>query len=121
MFVYKDKKFTQEQVEQAAKNANMTVDEYLKANPDITLVVEDVEEDLIDPMLKEDFDWSSWKGELDSLTDKQYEAFHTYNQAELYKRYPEEQRKADIKKLENFTSWMLDRMTDEPVDVDANN
>ena len=64
MFVYKDKKFTQEQVEQAAKNANLTVDEYLKANTDITIVVDD-------PLLKKDFDWSSWKGDIDSLTDEQ--------------------------------------------------
>ena len=80
MFVYKDKKFTQEQVEQAAKNANLTVDEYLKANTDITIVVDD-------PLLKKDFDWSSWKGDIDSLTDEQYEAFYTYGQNELYKRY----------------------------------
>mgnify|MGYP003650144865 FL=1 len=99
MFVYKDKKFTQEQVEQAAKNANLTVDEYLKANTDITIVVDD-------PLLKKDFDWSSWKGDIDSLTDEQYEAFYTYGQNELYKRYPnfEEQQKANIKKLESMSA-----------------
>ena len=48
MFVYKDKKFTQEQVEQAAAKANLTVDEYLKANPDITIVIDNSEEAIKD-------------------------------------------------------------------------
>jgi hypothetical protein len=48
MFVFKDKKFTQEQVEQAAAKANLTVDEYLKANPEITIVIDNTEEAIKD-------------------------------------------------------------------------
>ena len=48
MFVFKDKKFTQEQVEQAAAKANLTVDEYLKANPGITIVIDNTEEAIKD-------------------------------------------------------------------------
>ena len=44
MFVYKDKKFTQEQLEAAAAKAGMTPEEYLSKHTDITLVVDNTEE-----------------------------------------------------------------------------